>query len=145
MKKNRTIDFGTGAKDVGETRGAFPELAEAFEESTETIAHGRPYTPDFVGWMDDFSHTGAYDALGSFSRAQIYVNAFSLDEGLPTGDLIPPELRGEAFKQLARLRQVKRCPGASEEPAPDGSNVFSEEERSELDCNEDHRATGPIK
>jgi len=145
VKKNRTIDFGTGAKGVGETRGAFPELAEAFQESTETIAHGRPYTPDFVGWMDDFSHTGAYDALGSFSRAQIYVNAFSLDEGLPTGALIPPEQRGELFKQLARTRQVKRCPGASEEPAADGSNVFSEEERSELDCNEEHRATGPIK
>jgi phospholipid/cholesterol/gamma-HCH transport system substrate-binding protein len=144
VKKSRKIDFGTGARDVGETRGAFPELAEAFENSTETIANGRPYTPDFVGWMDDFSHTGAYDALGSFSRAQIYVNAFSLDDGLPTGSLIPPEQRGELFKQLARTRQVKRCPGASEEPAPDGSNVFSEEERSELDCNEEHRATGPI-
>ncbi len=144
VKKNRSIDFGTGAKGVGETRGAFPELAQALEDSTETIAHGRPYVPDFVGWMDDFSHTGSYDALGSFSRAQTYVNAFSVEDGLPTGDLIPPEDRGEAFKKLARLRQVKRCPGASEEPAPDGSNVFSAEERSELDCDESHRATGPI-
>jgi phospholipid/cholesterol/gamma-HCH transport system substrate-binding protein len=144
VKKNRSIDFGTGARDLGETRGAFPELAQAFEDSTETISHGRPYATDFVGWMDDFSHTGAYDALGSFSRAQIYVNAFSMDEGVPTGALIPPEQRGELFKQLARLRQVKRCPGASEEPAADGSNVFSAEERAELDCNEEHRATGPV-
>jgi phospholipid/cholesterol/gamma-HCH transport system substrate-binding protein len=144
VKKNRSLDFGTGAKGVGETRGAFPEMAEAFEESTGTIAHGRPYTPDFVGWMDDFSHTGNYDALGSFSRAQVYVNAFSMDDGVPTGELIPPEQRGEMFKQLARLRQVKRCPGASEEPAADGSNVYSAEERSELDCDESHRATGPI-
>ncbi len=145
VKKGRKIDFGIGAQDVGETRGAFPELADAFRKSTKTIAHGRPYTPDFVGWMDDFSHTGAYDALGSFSRAQIYVNAFSLEDGLPTGGLIPPEQRGETFKQLARLQQVKRCPGASEEPAPDGSNVFSEAERKELDCEESHRATGPIE
>ena len=78
VKKNRSIDFGTGAKDVGETRGAFPELARgAARQSHRAIAHGPPYTPDFVGWIDDFSHTGAYDALGSFSRAQIYVNAFS--------------------------------------------------------------------
>ena len=144
VQKRRSMDFGTGEKDVGDVRGAFPEMAEAFEKSTETIAHGRPYTVDFVGWMDDFSHTGAYDALGSFSRAQIYVNAFSLDDGVPTGALIPPAQRGESFKELARLRQVKRCPGASEEPAPDNSNVFSAQERAELDCDESHRATGPI-
>ena len=109
------------------------------------MAHGRPYTVDFVGWMDDFSHTGAYDALGSFSRAQLYVNAFSIQSGLPTGELIPPADRGELFKQLARTKQVARCPGASEEAATDGSNVWSEEEQKELDCKEAHRATGEIK
>jgi hypothetical protein len=57
--------------------------------------------------------------------------------------LIPPELRGEAFKQLAKVNQFKRCPGASEEAAADGSNVFSEEEQSALDCLESDRATGP--
>ena len=144
VTKRRSLDFGTGRRDVGETRGAFPELTQALNDSRPIIAHGRPYTTDFVGWMDDFSHTGNYDALGSFSRAQIYLNAFSLDDGLPTGDIIPPELRGTSFKQLARLYQVKRCPGASEEPASDGSNVFTAEERRELDCVEEHRATGPI-
>jgi phospholipid/cholesterol/gamma-HCH transport system substrate-binding protein len=139
--KRRSIDFGTGPTDVGETRGAFPEMSEAFERSAEIVAHGRPYTVDFVGWMDDFSHTGAYDALGSFSRAQLYVNAFSIDDGVPT-TLIPPEQRGELLKQLTRNRQVKRCPGAAEEAAPDGSNVFSEEEQKQLDCVEAHRATG---
>jgi phospholipid/cholesterol/gamma-HCH transport system substrate-binding protein len=143
-KERRSIDFGTGRQNVGETLGAFPELTKALKGSTPLIAHGRPYTPDFVGWMDDFSHTGAYDALGSFSRAQIYVNAFSVDDGLPTGDLIPPEDRGEAFKKAARLYQLKRCPGASEEQAADGSNVFSQAEQEELDCREDHRATGPL-
>ena len=64
------MDFGTGSRSVGETRGAFPELTDALKGSTPILAHSRPYTPDFVGWMDDFSHTGAYDALGSFSKAQ---------------------------------------------------------------------------
>jgi phospholipid/cholesterol/gamma-HCH transport system substrate-binding protein len=144
VQKRRSMDFGTGARDVGDTLGAFPQLTRALEASTPIVAHGRPYTPDFVSWFDDFSHTGAYDALGNFSRAQIYLNAFSVDDGLPTGDLIPPEERADAFKKVARLQQVKRCPGASEEPAPDGSNVFSEAERKELDCVEEHRATGPI-
>ena len=144
VKKDRSIDFGTGRKDVGETRGAFPELTEALSRSTEIVGHGRPYTPDFVGWMDDFSHTGSYDALGSFSRAQIYFNAFTVQDGLPTGDLIPAEMQGQAFKDIANLNQLKRCPGAAEEAAPDGSNVYSEEEQAELDCVEEHRATGAL-
>ncbi|MDQ3644930.1 MAG: MlaD family protein, partial [Actinomycetota bacterium] len=40
-------------------RGAFPESVEAFKTAAPTIAFGRPYTPDFVGWLDDFSTTGA--------------------------------------------------------------------------------------
>ncbi len=144
-RKQRNVDFGTGRRDVGVTRGAFPELTEALRRSTPIIAHGRPYTADFVGWFDDFSHTGNYDALGSFSRAQLYFNAFSLQEGLPLGDILPPAQQGEVFKSLARLGQVKRCPGAAEEPAADGSNVFSEAEREALDCVEEHRATGPIR
>jgi len=144
VKKQRSIDFGTGRRDVGVTRGAFPELSEALTSSIEILAHGRPYTPDFVGWMDDFSHTGNYDALGSFSRAQLYFNAFTLQDGLPLGDLLDPGEQGAAFKSLARLRQVKRCPGGAEEAAADGSNVFSAGEQRALDCREADRATGPI-
>ena len=141
--KNRRIDFGTGPQDVGRTRGAFPELAEALEGSTPIVAHGRPYTPDFVGWMDDFSHTGGYDANGSFSRTQTLVNAFTPSDGSGVFQLLPLEGRAETLKRFTRTQQVKRCPGAAEEPAADGSNVWSEEERRELDCLEEHRATGP--
>jgi phospholipid/cholesterol/gamma-HCH transport system substrate-binding protein len=122
-------------------RGAFPELIEALKGSAPIVAHGREYTVDLLGWFDDFSHTGGADALGSFARVQTYVNAFSLSGPSPV--LIPPALRGEAFKQLAKVNQFKRCPGASEEPAADGSNVFSAEEQAALDCLEAHRATGP--
>jgi phospholipid/cholesterol/gamma-HCH transport system substrate-binding protein len=142
--RERSIDFGTGPVDLGERRGAFPELSEALENSAPIVAHGRPYTVDLFGWFDDFSHTGAYDALGSFSRVQTYFNAFSVSEGLPDR-LIPLPERGQAFEAIAKLHQVKRCPGASEEPAPDGSNVWSEEEQEALDCREADRATGPIE
>jgi phospholipid/cholesterol/gamma-HCH transport system substrate-binding protein len=128
-------------RNGAQRRGAFPELIEALRGSAPIVAHGREYTVDLLGWFDDFSHTGAGDALGSFARVQTYVNAFSLSGPAPV--LIPPELRGETFKQLAKVNQFKRCPGASEEPAADGSNVFSEEEQAALDCLESDRATGP--
>ena len=107
------------------------------------MAHGRPYTTDLFGWFDDFSHTGASDALGSFSRVQTYFNAFTVQNGLPT-NLIPLADRTPAFRSMARLRQVKRCPGGAEVPAADGSNVLSAAEQAELDCREADRATGDI-
>ena len=141
--KTRSIDFGTGERNVGETRGAFPELASALAGSTPIVAHGRPYTPDFVGWMDDFSHTGGYDANGSFSRTQTLLNAFSPSDGSgAVAGLLPLVDRADVLKNFTRVQQVKRCPGASEEAAPDGSNVWSLEEQRELDCLEKDRATG---
>jgi phospholipid/cholesterol/gamma-HCH transport system substrate-binding protein len=105
-------------------RGAFPETDEALRRATPTIAFGRPYTPDFVGWMDDFSTTGGYDALGGFSRAWINLSEILYGPGPKT-------------------KQFRRCPGANEPPAPDGSNVFSGEEAAQLDCDPNLRSVGP--
>ena len=84
----------------------------------------RPYTPDFVGWLDDFSTTGAYDALGGFSRAWINLSELLYGPGPKT-------------------RQFRRCPGANEMPAADGSNVFSAVEAATLDCDPSQRSVGP--
>jgi phospholipid/cholesterol/gamma-HCH transport system substrate-binding protein len=105
-------------------RGAFPETTEALNEAAPTIAFSRPYTPDFVGWMDDFSATGAYDALGGFSRAWINLSEILYGPG-------------------PKLRQFRRCPGANEEPASDGSNVFTGEAAERLDCDPNQRSVGP--
>lgn len=134
--ERRQIDFGTGPVDLGRKRGSFPEAAEAFRDSAPIVGHGRPYTPDFVSWFDDFSQTGAYDALGSFSRSQTYFNVFTVSDG----GVIPRANQGEVFKELANTHQFKKCPGAAEAPAPDGSNVWSDEEREELDCLESDRS-----
>jgi phospholipid/cholesterol/gamma-HCH transport system substrate-binding protein len=144
-RQRRRIDFGTGARDLGERRGAFPEMSQALRDSAPIVAHGRPYAVDLAAWFDGFSHTGAYDALGSFARVQTYANAFTLSNGVPVGDIIPPDQRAQVFRNTARLRQVKRCPGHSEEPAADGTNVWSEEEQKELDCRESDRAVGPTR
>jgi phospholipid/cholesterol/gamma-HCH transport system substrate-binding protein len=105
-------------------RGAFPETADALNAAAPTIAFGRPYTPDFVGWMDDFSTTGGYDALGGFSRAWINFSELLYGPG-------------------PKVHQYRRCPGASEEAAADGSNVFSGEQAEALDCDPSQRAVGP--
>jgi phospholipid/cholesterol/gamma-HCH transport system substrate-binding protein len=136
--KRRSIDFGTGPINVGTVRGSFPETAQALRDSAPIIAFGRPYTVDFDGWADDFSTTGSYDAVGGFSRTFNVFNAFD-----STG-FIPLSNRLSNFQNTVRANQFKRCPGASEEPAPDGSNVPSAAQRSALDCLESARATGPI-
>jgi phospholipid/cholesterol/gamma-HCH transport system substrate-binding protein len=134
------IAVETRERNGEQRRGTFPELTQALTDSAPIVAHGRPYTVDLVGWFDDFSTTGAYDALGSFSRVQTFVNATSQQI---YGGLIPREQRGEALKQLLHTEEFKRCPGGAEVRAPDGSNVWSEEEQKELDCVEAHRASGP--
>jgi phospholipid/cholesterol/gamma-HCH transport system substrate-binding protein len=141
--KDRAPDFGTGPKSVGNVRGSFPENTEALTAAAPIIGQGRPYTVDFEGWLDDFSTTGSYDASGGFSRTFNVINAFdNTAQGL---EFVPLTDRLGNFQSTARTHQYKRCPGASEEPAPDGSNVFSPDEMKALDCVESARATGPIK
>ena len=105
-------------------RGAFPETTDALNAAAPTIAFGRPYTPELVGWMDDFSTTGGYDANGGFSRAWINFSEILFGPG-------------------PKLKQFRRCPGANELPAADGSNVFSAGEASALDCDPNQRSVGP--
>jgi phospholipid/cholesterol/gamma-HCH transport system substrate-binding protein len=105
-------------------RGAFPETTDALKAAAPSIALGRPYTPDFVGWMDDFSTTGGYDANGGFSRAWINFSEILYGAG-------------------PKLKQFRRCPGANEQPAADGSNVLSAEEAAALDCDPNQRSVGP--
>ena len=139
-KKSRSIDFGGGPQDVGTTDGAFDTSVKAFKDATPAIAFGRPYTPDFLGWLDDFSTTGSYDALGGISRTQVVFNATTPENGVPA--IIPLPQRGDAYKQFNRIFQYKRCPGASEAPAKDGSNVWDADTMKALDCKEEDRATG---
>ncbi len=107
-----------------ERPGAFPQTTTALRAATPTIAFARPYTPDFVGWLDDFSTTGGYDAVGGYSRAWINLSELLYGPGPKVG-------------------QFRRCPGANEAPAADGSNVLSADEAAALDCDPSQRATGP--
>jgi phospholipid/cholesterol/gamma-HCH transport system substrate-binding protein len=124
--KRRTASPGGRPVDVGVTDGAFQETVEAFKKGAPEIALGRAYTTDFLGWADDFSTTGGgFDALGAMGRGHL---SFAENHGGPI-----------------REHQYRRCPGAAEAPAADGSNVWSQERMDELQCEESARATGDVK
>jgi phospholipid/cholesterol/gamma-HCH transport system substrate-binding protein len=107
----------------GEKReSSFAATTKALHEYIPEIASVRPYAPDALGWFDDFSHSGIYDALGAASRVGIHASAFTLANGQLSP--VPPELRDAAFSAGAELNQRNRCPGAAEHPADDGSNPW---------------------
>ena len=69
-------------------------------------ALGRRYTPEFVGWLDDFSSTtGPYDALGGFSRAWINLSRILYGPG-PKGR---SSSGAPALQRGARVRQLQRA------------------------------------
>jgi len=125
---NRSVAPGGRRVPVGKTRGAFQESADAFKAGAPELALARPYTTDLMGWFDDFSTTGGgFDALGATARFHPHFS-----EHIP----VP-------FNPV-RKGQFKRCPGSAEQPAEDGSNVFSQEEMDFLQCEESSRATGDV-
>ena len=109
-------------------RGAFPETVDAFKGGAPEIADARPYTTDFLGWLDDFSTTGGgFDALGAYARGHI-----SLAENLPA-----PATRSRAASSAAARAAPRRPrPTAPTWPAP--------EEAQTLDCDRFQRATGDV-
>ena len=122
VRKERSLSPGGRRVSVGETDGAFPQAAKAFGDATPVIAFARPYSMDFVGWLDDFSSTGGYlDALGGQTRT--HVNIAENIYGTPP-----------------KTGQFKRCPGGADIVLPDRSNLLSAEEQARLGCTEDHRA-----
>jgi phospholipid/cholesterol/gamma-HCH transport system substrate-binding protein len=102
--------------------GAFPASSKALEEASPQVAYLRPYTVDLLGWFDDFSHSGTYDALGAASRVGIHASAFALLEGQLHP--VPPALRDEAFEAGAETDQRNRCPGGGDHKSQDGSRPW---------------------
>jgi len=119
----RPIAVGPVERNGKEREGALPATAEALASATPRIAFARPYSVDFTGWFDDFSHSGNFDALGGFSRIGTHANAFTLKPGAVAAPLAPIA-RAEEWKALAMTGQNNRCPGAAERDPGDGSLPF---------------------
>ncbi|HEX5781458.1 MAG TPA: MCE family protein, partial [Solirubrobacteraceae bacterium] len=110
-------------KENGDERpGAFPASTKALEQVAPKLASFRPYMPDLLGWFDDFSHSGTYDALGAASRVGLHARAFALVDGQLSE--LPIELRDEAFQATAETDQRNRCPGGGDNKSKDGSRPY---------------------
>ncbi len=134
----REVAVGPVQDNGAKRPGSLPTSTKAFAGGRPHWAFFRPYSVDFTGWLDDFSHSGAYDANGSASRNVLSVNAFALVNGLLQP--IPPELRNPIFDAVATRDQRNRCPGSAERPAKDGSNPISS---AGLNCDPTQIPPGP--
>ena len=122
VKPLRDIAIGPLQRNGKERPGAFATSTESLKGSKPHFAFFRPYTVDFTGWLDDFSHSGIYDANGSASRVATSVNAFAAVGSQL--QFVPETLRDELGNEVTRRGQTNRCPGSMERPARDGSNPF---------------------
>jgi phospholipid/cholesterol/gamma-HCH transport system substrate-binding protein len=118
----RDIAIGPVQRNGKERPGSFATSTESLRRQRTPFGFFRPYLVDFTGWLDDFSHSGIYDAYGSASRVATSVNAFATVGG--TLKLVPQELRDELTGAVTRTGQINRCPGSTERPAEDRSNPW---------------------
>ena len=70
-------DYDPPAADEDFTQGSLGEANCALRNSNEQLATLRAYTPELVGWFDDFSTSGLFDASGALGRINSTFNAFS--------------------------------------------------------------------
>jgi phospholipid/cholesterol/gamma-HCH transport system substrate-binding protein len=139
VKGLRDIAIGPVQRNGKERPGAFASTTASLKGQTPHIAFFRPYAVDFTGWLDDFSHSGVYDANGSASRVATSVNAFAAVGGQLK--LVPEGLRDELGNLVTARGQTNRCPGSMERPAKDGSNPWKPSP--DFNCDPSQGPVGP--
>ena len=125
----------------GEVRaGALPGSARALRESLPILSYFRPYTPELLGWMDDFGHSGITDANGGLGRIAAAANSYvAATPGFPQ-IFDAPLTAGEQFDALD-VGNTRRCPGGNERDPGDGSLPFTDD--GAIDCTPEDGALGP--
>jgi phospholipid/cholesterol/gamma-HCH transport system substrate-binding protein len=120
-------DFEAAADD-DHSNGALGETTCALQNQLPQVSHIRAYIPEWVGWFDGFSTSGALDASGGVGRISLTLNAFS--PGVVSGVNIeePLDLAGllEGTVPGLDLDARARCPGALERDPGDGSTPFTD-------------------
>lgn len=135
----RDIAVGPVRRNGAQREGALPAAAEALRSATPRIAFARPYSVDFTGWLDDFSHSGNVDAMGGFARIGTHVNAFSIKNGVLSP--LSPALRGPMLDDLLTVGQNNRCPGSVERDTGEDSMPWRPSE--DFNCDPEMLPVGP--
>ena len=142
--QNPATDFEEAADDEF-GQGALGEARCTLRNSMPILTHFRAYTPELVGWFDDFSTSGTIDANGGIGRIGGTFNVFSPnDSGLPEilSPVDPAEVYGAAGADgLVSMGNDQRCPGALERDPGDGSTPFTDD--GTLDCDPTQLPIGP--
>jgi phospholipid/cholesterol/gamma-HCH transport system substrate-binding protein len=103
---------------------ASPAVVQGEKESVPITAFFGPYSPDLVGTLRTFGQAGAYyDANGGYARVSPIFPSFTLGEK----NTLKPTASTTALAPL-KTGQLRRCPGAATQPAPDGSSPFVDSE-----------------
>jgi len=135
--KNPSTDYGAAA-DGNFTQGAFGESVCSLRNSLPNLSFFRSYTPELVGWFNDFGTSGIADANGGIGRISTTFNAFS--PGLP--DLFSKPL--SPITQIAGIGGTgknARCPGTNERNPGDNSTPFTD--NGTLACDPSQVPLGP--
>jgi phospholipid/cholesterol/gamma-HCH transport system substrate-binding protein len=123
--QNPSTDY-LHAADHNFTQGALGETRCALRNGLPILAFFRPYTPELVGWFNDFGTSGVTDANGGVGRIESTLNPFSFS--IPGFPLLTPTSVLTPSQILAALdtNNARRCPGNLERTAEDHSNPFTD-------------------
>jgi phospholipid/cholesterol/gamma-HCH transport system substrate-binding protein len=139
------IGVGPVNRNGAQRQGALPESAQSLEGGLPQLAFLRAYTPELIGWFDDFGHSGVYDANGGVGRFSTLFNAFTLSTPSPTPPNVIPFATALPVNPLSQpgftTNQNERCPGSNERNPGDNSTPFTD--NGTLDCDPSQVPTGP--
>jgi phospholipid/cholesterol/gamma-HCH transport system substrate-binding protein len=114
-------------------QGAFSESVCSLLDSIPQLAFFRAYTPELVGWFNDFGTTsGIADANGGMGRIATSLNMFSLTSSGVPNILGAPQGFQQAIDALGPPQggdytgNRQRCPGALERDPGDGSTPYTD-------------------
>jgi phospholipid/cholesterol/gamma-HCH transport system substrate-binding protein len=121
--QNPSTDYNQAA-DNNFTQGALGESLCSLRNGLPILAFFRPYTPELVGWFNDFGTSGIVDANGGVGRIGTTLNPFSLStNGLPNA--LSPFTPSQILSILD-TDNARRCPGNLERPTTNGGNPFTD-------------------
>ncbi len=114
-------DFAS-AQDDDYSQGAFGESTCALRNGNPILSNFRPYTPELVGWFDDFSHPGYIDAMGGVGRIATTLNQFTVSNSTPAAPVLTDPVSPEDLISggTVQTNLDERCPGTNERVLPSG-------------------------
>lgn len=117
------IAVGPVKRNGARRAGALPASARALGESLTMLGFLRAYTPELLGWFNDFGTSGTVDANGGLGRIMGTFNTFSASTpGFPE-IFSTPDTPAEQLAGLD-IDNNQRCPGSLERDPGDGSTPF---------------------